>query len=57
MTLRDCLFADVELIKNADLHKFGYIGYSIRLDTGATFLSSGGKFGKNIISFFGEDNT
>ena len=50
MTLRDCLFADVELIKNADLHKFGYIGYSIRLDTGATFLSSGGKFGKNIIS-------
>ena len=39
-TLSSCLFAFVELVKNADLDKRKYTGYGIGFDSRSEFLST-----------------
>ena len=38
VTLDNCLFGSVELIKNADLDKYKYSGYGIGFDSRLEFL-------------------
>ena len=43
-TLGHCLFGSVKLVKNADLDKYKYTGYSIRFDFHSDFLFRDGSF-------------
>ena len=36
--MKNCLFGEVTLTKNADIDKYGYSGYEIRLDYGIKFF-------------------
>ena len=38
--MKNCLFGAVTLTKNADIDKYGYSGYGIRLDYGIKFFIS-----------------
>ena len=51
ITLENCLFGAVTLIKNADISKNKYSGYGIGFDRHETFLFPSGGFGKNVIIF------
>ena len=44
-TLRNCLFGAVTLTKNADIDKYGYLGYGIGFDRKSSFSFPGGRFG------------
>ena len=44
-TLTNCLFGSVELTKNADLDKYKYSAYTIRLDSRSEFLFADGSYG------------
>ena len=46
-TLKNCSFGAVTLTKNADIDKYGYFGYGIRLDRKSSFSFSNGGFGQN----------
>ena len=50
-TLKDCLFEDVKLAKNADPHKYVYSGYGIRFDSHSQFSLTNGSVGKDVIIF------
>ena len=49
-TLENCLFGSVKLTENADIDKYGYYGYGIRLDRETSF-SFGNDIDKNVIIF------
>ena len=53
-TLRNCLFGDVTLRKNADIEKYGYSGYGIGFDRRGSFSFPGLGFAQNI-KIFGVD--
>ena len=53
-TLENCLFGSIKLTKNADIDKYGYLGYGIEFDRKGSFSHPSGGIGKNII-FFGVD--
>ena len=44
-TLENCLFGAVTLTKNADIDKYGYLGYGIGFDRKSSFSFPGGGFG------------
>ena len=54
-TLRNRLFGDVKLTKNANPDKYGYSGYDIGFDTVSNF-SINGEQGKNV-GIFGAENS
>ena len=45
--LKNYLFGEVTLTKNADIDKYGYSGYGIGFDRRSSFSFPGGGFGKN----------
>ena len=47
-TLKDCLFGDAKLTKNADPDKYSYSGYSIGFDSCSLFLILNFDFGKML---------
>ena len=47
--LKNCLFGDVELTKNADSDKYKYSGYAFNLRS--EFTLSDGSMGKNVVIF------
>ena len=49
-TLENWLFRSVKLTKIADIDKYGYSGYGIRIDRETSF-SFGNEVGKNVIIF------
>ena len=49
-TLENCLFGSVKLTENADIDKYGYYGYGIRLDRETSF-SFCNDIDKNVIIF------
>ena len=46
-----CLLAAVNLTKNADAYKYGYLGYGIGFDARSQFLWADGSWGKNVVIF------
>ena len=50
-TLENCLFGAVSLIKNADIDKYKYSGYSIGFDRHSEFSFGNRGFGRNCIIF------
>ena len=50
-TLKNCLFGEVTLTKNADIGKHGYSGYGIGFDRRGSFSFPGGRFGQNVLIF------
>ena len=50
-TLRNSLFGAVKLVKNADIDKYKYSGYSIGFIMKGAFSFLTGGFGKNVITF------
>ena len=44
-TLKNCLFGAVTLTKNADIDKYGYLGYGIGFDRKSSFSIPGRGFG------------
>ena len=44
-TLKNCLFGAVTLTKNADVDKYGYLGYGIGFERKSSFSFPGGGFG------------
>ena len=53
-TLKNCLFGAVTLTKNADIDKYGYLGYGIGFDRKSSFSFPGGGFGQSG-TIFGVD--
>ena len=49
--LKNSLFGEVTLTKNADIDKYGYSGYGIGFDKKSSFSFPGGGFGQNVIIF------
>ena len=49
--LKNCLFGDVKLGKNADPDKYLYSGYGIGFDSRSKFSLPDGSIGKNVIIF------
>ena len=50
-TLSNCLFRSVKLTKNADLDKYKYTGYSIRLNSRVEYSLPDGTVVRNVIIF------
>ena len=50
-TLQNCLFGEIELIKNSDIAKYEYAGYGIGFDSKGTFSHPSGIIGVNVIIF------
>ena len=50
-TIKNCLFGELILTKNADIKKYGYSDYGIRFDRSSSFSFSGGGFGQNVLIF------
>ena len=50
-TLENCLFCAVTLTKNADIDKYGYLGYDIGFYRKSNFSFPNGGFGQNVIIF------
>ena len=50
-TLENCLFCAVTLTKNADIDKYGYLGYDIGFYRKSNFSFPNGGFGQNVINF------
>ena len=50
-TLKNCSFGAVTLTKNADIDKYGYLGYGIRFDRRPSFSFPGGGFGQDVLIF------
>ena len=50
-TLSNCLFGSIKLTKNADLNKYKYTGYGIRLDSHVKLSLPEGSIGKILIIF------
>ena len=48
LTLKDCLFGNVKITKNADPEKYSYSGYGITFDSHLLFSTD---WGKNVIIF------
>ena len=48
-TLKDCLFGNVIINKNADPDKYFYSGYGIRFDSRSPFSIPNFDWGKNVI--------
>ena len=44
-TLKNCLFGAVTLTKNADIDKYGYLGYGTGFDRKSSFSIPGRGFG------------
>ena len=51
LTLKNCLFGEVTLTKNADIDKYGYSDYEIGFDRKSSFSFPGGGFGQNVLFF------
>ena len=51
LTLKNCLFGVVTLIKNADIDKYEYFGYGIGFERRGSFSFPGGGFGQNVMIF------
>ena len=50
-TLKNCLFGEVTLTKNADIDKDAYTGCGIGFDRRENFSFPGGGFGQNVLIF------
>ena len=50
-TLKNCLFGEVTLTKNADIDQYGYSDYGIGFDRRSSFSFPGGRFGQNVLIF------
>ena len=50
-TLKNCLFGEVNLTKNADIDRYGYSGYGIVFDRRGSFSFPGGGCGQNVLMF------
>ena len=50
-TLENCLFGAVNLTKNADINRYEYSGYWMRLDRHGRFSFPGTGLGRNVIIF------
>ena len=50
-TLKNCLFGEVTLTKNADIDKDAYTGCGIGFDRRGNFSFPGGGFGQNVLIF------
>ena len=50
-TLKNCLFGEVTLTKDADIDKDGYSGYRIGFERRGRFSFPGGGFGQNVLIF------
>ena len=50
-TLKDCLFGNVEITKNADSNKYFYSGYGIAFNSRSLFSIPNFDWGKNVIIF------
>ena len=50
-TLKECLFGEVTLIKNADFDKYGYFGYGTEFDRRSSFSFPSGEFHQNVLIF------
>ena len=51
LTLSNCLFGAINLIKNADLDKYGYSGYDNGFHSCSQFLLPNDKLSKNVVVF------
>ena len=51
VTIKDCLFESVKIIKNADTDKYSYSGYGIGFDSGSLFSVQNFDWGKNVVIF------
>ena len=51
LTLENCLFRAIRLVKNADIDKYKYLRYGIGFDARGTFLFPDGSFAQNVIIF------
>ena len=51
VTLENCLFGAVKLMKNEDIDKYKYSGYGIGFDSKRSFSHPSGGYGKNVIIF------
>ena len=45
------MFESVKLTKNADTHKYEYIGYGMGFDSCSEFLLTDGSYGKKFVIF------
>ena len=50
-TVNNCLFESLRRMKNVDLDKYKYSGYSIAFDSSSKFLFTDERLGKNVIIF------
>ena len=50
-TIKNCLFGEVTLTKNADIEKYKYSGYGIGFDRRSRFSFPSGGFGQNVLLF------
>ena len=50
-TVKDCLFGNVKIAKNADPNKYSYSQYVIRFDSRSHFSILNFDWGKNVIIF------
>ena len=50
-TLKNCLFGEVTLTKNADIDQYGYSDYGIGFDRRSSFSFPGGRFGQNVFFY------
>ena len=50
-TVNNCLFESLRRMKNVDLDKYKYSGYSIAFDSSSKFLFTDEILGKNVIIF------
>ena len=50
-TLKNCLFDEVTVTKNADIDNHGYSGYGIGFDRRGSFSFPGGGYGQNALIF------
>ena len=51
ITLKNCLFGAIKLIKNSDVDKYKYSGYGIGFDSRGSFSHPSRGYGKNVIIF------
>ena len=52
-TLKNCLFGAATLTKNADIDKYGYLGYGIGFDRRSSFSFPGGEIWSKCINIWG----
>ena len=56
-TVKNCLFGEVTLTKNADIEKYGYSGFGIGFDRRSSFSFPGGGFGQKVLIFGVDTNS